>query len=76
MVERTQCASLRYRRPLPFFAVDGRLIVVRGGGSVRGCTIVTALTLPRNTEVLPPSGPFREITRRGLAAAPRYGARR
>jgi hypothetical protein len=42
--------------PSPIFAVDGRLIVVRGGGSDRGCTIVTALALPRNTEILPPSG--------------------
>lgn len=49
--------------PSPIFAVGGRLVVVRGGGSARGCTIVTTRT-PRNTEILPPSGPFREITRR------------
>ncbi len=44
--------------PSPIFAVDGRLIVVCGGGSVRGCTIVTALKLAPQYRSLAAVGPI------------------
>ena len=43
---------------LSHFAVDGRLVVVCGGGSVRGCTIVTALELAPQYRSLAAVGPI------------------
>ena len=66
--------------PSPIFAVDGRLIVVCGGGSVRGCTIVTALKLAPQYRSLAAVGPIpRDHAAMEAALAcrhPRYGARR
>ena len=44
--------------PSPIFAVYRRLIVICGGGSVRGCTIVTALKLAPRYRSLAAVGPI------------------